>query len=101
VLHDWYRLWQALFKLWQLFALGVTWIAGGIAVQVIPRYHDRYTLALALLLYGSGALHFWIARKALKEQHALDGMRDIVEQPEARLARVGWSPAIPTTTRRS
>jgi hypothetical protein len=82
----WYRLLHGRFQLWQLIALGFGWIGGGIAFQVLLRHDGRIALAPALLFYASGAMHFWIARKALTAQRKLEAISEPAGVNEARLA---------------
>src|SRR5207344_2882184 len=94
----WYALLHGRFKLWQVLALGMMWIGGGVALQVALRgVGGGMGLGPGLLLYGSGALHFWLAYKAVKEHRALDEMEESVAEREARLAAAAVPPKRPGT----
>ncbi len=80
----WYRLLHGRFKLWQLLLLGMMWIGGGVALTVILSDLGGIGVGPGLLFYGSGALHFWFAYKAIKEQRALDAMQETVALRDAR-----------------
>jgi hypothetical protein len=81
----WYRLLNGQFALWHVLLLGTLWIAAGLTLQIVLRKLGGLGLGPALVFYGGGAAHFWLARKALGEQRQLDAMDEDVAVREARL----------------